>query len=66
MIVKATMKRQRGYQRAEDWEIDQEQERKEMTWEEKVSTMGNRTATSFNRMKFYERICFKMRGEPMI
>jgi hypothetical protein len=27
-------------------EVDQEQERKEMTWEEKVSTMGNRTVTS--------------------
>lgn len=43
------VKRQRGYQRAEDWEVDQEQERKEMTWEEKVKYDGQQDGDKFQQ-----------------
>jgi hypothetical protein len=42
-------KRKRGYQRAEDWEVDQEQERKEMTWEERVKYDGQQDGDKFQQ-----------------
>lgn len=42
-------KKQRGYQRAEDWEVDQEKERKEMTWEEKVKYDGQQDGDKFQQ-----------------
>ena len=42
-------KRKRGYQRAEDWEVDQEKERKEMTWEERVKYDGQQHGDKFQQ-----------------
>jgi hypothetical protein len=42
-------KRQRGYQRAEDWEVDQKQERKEMSWEERVKYDGQQDGDKFQQ-----------------
>jgi hypothetical protein len=48
-------KRQRGYQRAEDWEVDQEEERKEMTWEERVKYDGQQDGDKFNQNEILKK-----------
>jgi hypothetical protein len=48
-------KRQRGYQRAEDWEVDQEQERKEMSWEEKVKYDGQQDGDKFQQNEILKK-----------
>jgi hypothetical protein len=45
-------KRQHGYQRAEDWEIDQEQERERNDVGGKGQYDGQQDGDKFNRMKF--------------
>jgi hypothetical protein len=42
-------KKQRGYQRAEDWEAEQLQEQKEMSWEEKVMYDGQQDGDKFEQ-----------------
>jgi hypothetical protein len=51
-------KRQRGYQRAEDWEVDQEQERKEMSWEEKVKYDGQQNGDKFQQNEILRKNLF--------
>lgn len=42
-------KRQRGYQRAEDWEADQAKEQKTLSWEERVQYDGQQHGNKFNQ-----------------
>jgi hypothetical protein len=42
-------KRKRGYQRAEDWEKDQEKELKAMSWEERVQFDGQQHGNKFQQ-----------------
>ena len=42
-------KRQRGYQRAEEWEADQAKEQKKLSWEERVQFDGQRHGNKFNQ-----------------
>jgi hypothetical protein len=39
-------KRQRGYQRAEEWEAEQAKEQKKMSWEERVQYDGQQHGNS--------------------
>jgi hypothetical protein len=43
------VKRQRGYQRAEDWEAEQAQEKKKMSWEERVQYDGQQHGNKFQQ-----------------
>lgn len=42
-------KKQRGYQRAEDWEADQAKELKKMSWEERVQYDGQQNGNKFKQ-----------------
>jgi hypothetical protein len=42
-------KRQRGYQRAEEWEAEQAKEQKKMSWEERVQYDGQQHGNKFNQ-----------------
>jgi hypothetical protein len=48
-------KRQRGYQRAEDWEADQAKEQKKMSWEERVQFDGQQHGNKFNQNEILRR-----------
>jgi hypothetical protein len=48
-------KRQRGYQRAEEWEADQAKEQKKMSWEERVQYDGQQHGNKFNQNEILRR-----------
>jgi hypothetical protein len=50
-----TEKRQRGYQRPEDWEAEQEAEKGLLSWDEKVQFDGQRDGNRFQQNEILRR-----------
>jgi hypothetical protein len=47
--IPTTQKKRRGYVRAEEWEKEQQQKAKEMSWDERVQFEGQRHGNRFNQ-----------------